>query len=262
MQRRGGPTENRVNGNTKENQPAEKPYTVAIPSAPVTSERIPYVPKPEDPLIDAGTARANVAASVQRPNGTEGWAQRHKDKTVLHQHVIYWDPDRDGIIWPQDTYKGIRAWGWSLPLAFIAAYIIHVGLSYSTVPGYLPDPFFRIWIERQHKSKHGSDSMSFDNEGRFRPQNFEDFFSKYDRDNKGGLDASDLFRAWRGQMMFGDLFGASAAGLEWLATYLLLWPDDGIVRKEDARRVFDGSIFQDKADEYQQRRRRMGLKAA
>lgn len=133
---------------------------------------------------------------------------------VLHQHVVYWDPDNDGIIWPQDTYKGIRAWGWSIPLTFLAAYIIHVGLSYSTVPGFLPDPFFRIWIHRSHKSKHGSDSMSFDNEGRFRPQNFEDFFSKYDRDNKGGLDASDLFRAWRGQMMFADLFGASAAAFE------------------------------------------------
>lgn len=26
-------------------------------------------------------------------------------------------------------------------------------------------------------------------------------------------------------------------------TYVLLWPEDGIVRKEDARRVLDGSIF-------------------
>lgn len=26
-------------------------------------------------------------------------------------------------------------------------------------------------------------------------------------------------------------------------TYVLLWPDDGVVRKEDARRVLDGSIF-------------------
>lgn len=26
-------------------------------------------------------------------------------------------------------------------------------------------------------------------------------------------------------------------------TYVLLWPEDGIVRKEDARRVIDGSIF-------------------
>lgn len=34
------------------------------------------------------------------------------------------------------------------------------------------------------------------------------------------------------------------------ATYLLLWPEDGILRKDDVRRVFDGSIFQKKADDY------------
>ena len=39
---------------------------------------------------------------------------------------------------------------------------------------------------------------------------------------------------------------------------LLLWPDDSIVRKEDVRRVLDGSIFEWKAQEYaatQQRNR-------
>lgn len=249
-----------VNGTTiGSDQWAEKPYSVSVPSVPVTCERIPYIPRPGDPLIDAGTARANVVASVESPNGTEGWAEKHKDKTALQQHMVYWDPDNDGVIWPQDTYKGIRAWGWIIPLSFIAAVIIHVGLSYPTVPGILPDPFFRIWIERTHKNKHGSDSMSYDNEGRFRPQNFEDFFSKYDRGNKGGLDAADLVRAWKGQMLAFDFYGSTAAGLEWLATYLLLWPSDGIVRKEDARRVFDGSIFKDKAIEHQRRRKRMGL---
>ena len=31
---------------------------------------------------------------------------------------------------------------------------------------------------------------------------------------------------------------------------LLLWPEDGIMRKGDVRRVYDGSIFRHKADEY------------
>lgn len=35
-----------------------------------------------------------------------------------------------------------------------------------------------------------------------------------------------------------------------LAVYLLLWPSDGVMRKEDVRRVFDGSIFQKKADDH------------
>ncbi|KAK3056384.1 hypothetical protein LTR09_002891 [Extremus antarcticus] len=92
--------------------------------------------------------------------------------------------------------------------------------------------------------------MTYDNEGRFVPQRFEDIFAKYDRGNKGGLDAWDLLRFHKGQRMVFDFFGWSAAFLEWHAVYLLLWPEDGICRKDDIRRIFDGSIFQQKADEY------------
>lgn len=41
-----------------------------------------------------------------------------------------------------------------------------------------------------------------------------------------------------------------------VAVYLLLWPDDGIMRKEDIRRVYDGSIFYKKAEEYKQKQAR------
>ena len=30
-----------------------------------------------------------------------------------------------------------------------------------------------------------------------------------------------------------------------LATYILLWPEDGVMKKEDVRCVYDGSIFVD-----------------
>ena len=40
-----------------------------------------------------------------------------------------------------------------------------------------------------------------------------------------------------------------------LATYLLLWPDDGIMRKEDIRGVYDGSIFYKKAEEHGRRKK-------
>ncbi|THW00699.1 Caleosin-domain-containing protein, partial [Aureobasidium pullulans] len=166
------------------------------------------------------------------------------------QHVVYWDKDQDGIIWPLDTYRGCRAWGWNPILCLIATFLINVNLSYPTSPSWIPDPFFRIHISNLHKDKHGSDSMAFDNEGRFKPQNFEDLFSKYDRGNKGGLDAYDLIRMHKGQRMAMDFFGWSAAFFEWLATYLLLWPEDGVLRKDDVRRIYDGSIFQFKADEY------------
>lgn len=34
---------------------------------------------------------------------------------------------------------------------------------------------------------------------------------------------------------------------------MLLWPDDGVVMKEDARRVLDGSIFHDLTLQYQKK---------
>lgn len=194
----------------------QKPFETYIHQSPVTAERKPYLPPPISHLRDAGTARANIAPSQERPDGTtEGhWAAEHRHQTVVQQHCEYWDDDHDGIIWPQDTYRGCRNFGWSPPLALIAAFIINFNLSYPTVPGYLPDPFFRIWVDRVYKDKHGSDSMTYDNEGRFKPQNFEDIFAKYDRDDKGGLDISDTWRFLKGQRMVLDFFGWSAALLE------------------------------------------------
>ncbi len=40
-----------------------------------------------------------------------------------------------------------------------------------------------------------------------------------------------------------------------LATYLLLWPEDGIMRKEDIRGVYDGSIFYKKAEQFERKKK-------
>ncbi|KAI1610842.1 caleosin domain-containing protein [Exophiala viscosa] len=231
---------------------AEEPFPTAIYQQPVTVERKPFIPSKQDKLKDAGTARANIAADTRCPNGTlEGdFAERHKHQTVVQQHCDYFDTDHDGILWPSDTYNGCRKWGWNIFLSLLATFIINFNLSYPTVPGWLPDPCFRIYLNRVYKCKHGSDSMTYDNEGRFRSQNFEDIFAKYDRDNKGGLTVADVKDFIKGQSMVLDLFGINATILEWTAVYLLLWPEDGIMRKEDIRGIYDGSIFYKKADEY------------
>jgi peroxygenase len=128
-----------------------------------------------------GTARANIAPSVETPNGTtaDGWASKHKHRTVLQQHCLFFDRDDDGIIWPRDTFIGFYALGYGVILSFVALLIIHANFSYPTVPGWLPDPFFRLFMKNIHKDKHGSDSGTYDTEGRFIPQRFEDIFSKY-----------------------------------------------------------------------------------
>jgi hypothetical protein len=47
-------------------------------------------------------------------------------------------------------------------------------------------------VSRIHRTKHGSDSGVYDTEGRFIPQRFEDLFSKFDVNGKGGLDFDDI----------------------------------------------------------------------
>ncbi|KAI4248850.1 MAG: hypothetical protein L6R40_000862 [Gallowayella cf. fulva] len=235
-----------------------KPYITAIKQQPITVSHKPYTPKPFDRLHDAGTARATVAVSNESPNGTteDGYALKHQHQTVVQQHVAYWDRDNDSIIWPHDTYIGCRDYGWGILLSLIATLFINLGLSYPTCPSILPDPFFRIYIDRLYKAKHGSDSMTYDNQGRFRPQQFEDIFAKYDRGNKGGLDAGDVWIFWKQQRMVFDFFGWTACALEWIATYLLIWPEDGVMKKEDVRGIYDGSIFFKRAEETRQRRAR------
>ncbi|KAK6442511.1 hypothetical protein LTR95_001251 [Oleoguttula sp. CCFEE 5521] len=236
--------------------PPNKPYSVCISKVPLTARRLPYIPEPDDPLQDPGTARANLAVSNEAPDGTmqDYWAANHATRTTLQQHCLYFDQDEDGIISLTDTYTAVRKWGWSMLLSIIVVAIIHGGLSYPTQRGWLPDPFFSIRIDNIHKGKHGSDSTTYDNEGRFRPQAFEDLFAKYDRERKGALSRSDLAHALKGQRLLGDVFGSIAAAFEWIAVYLLIWPKDGLLRKDDVRRVFDGSIFEQKAQEYEMSR--------
>ncbi|EPT05018.1 hypothetical protein FOMPIDRAFT_1112850 [Fomitopsis schrenkii] len=217
-----------------------------IRQAPVTYERRPYNPTLlEDKILkNAGTARANLAPSLECPYGTQdsGWAENHSNQTVLQQHCAYFDPDGDGVVWPHNTYHAFRNLGFNLLMTLFSVFIIHFNFSYPTCPGYLPDPFFRVYLANIHKAKHGSDTGTYDNEGRFIPQKFEDMFAKY-ASQKGGLTKWDIFNVMNGQRVLFDPFGAFGGLFEWFSFYLLIWPDDGIIRKDDLRRVYDGSIF-------------------
>ncbi|KAL7271028.1 hypothetical protein RUND412_006243 [Rhizina undulata] len=217
-----------------------------IKEYPLTFQRPPYVPTQRDLKLmgNPGTARANVAPSRESPNGTtkDNFAESHTHQTVLQQHCEFFDNDRDGIIWPLDTFRGFHAIGFNVILSIFAMFIIHMGFAYTTSPSIFPDPFFRIYLNKIHKTKHGSDTGTYDNEGRYIPQKFEDFFNKY-ANGKDGMDKRDLWNGISAQRVVFDPFGSTAEILEWTATYLMIWPADGIIRKEEARKVYDGSIF-------------------
>ncbi|KAA8575954.1 hypothetical protein EYC84_006119 [Monilinia fructicola] len=223
-------------------------FKTAIEECPVTEERLPFIEKGwENGLRDPGTARANEAASVEAPNGTEkdNYAKRNQNLTVLQQHINFFDPDQDGIIYPLDTYNAMRRLAFSRFIALASTLIIHLNFSYPTLPPgqWIPDLKFRIYTERIHKDKHGSDSGTYDNEGRFIPQKFEEIFSKYAGGDKQGITKAEIWEYMKGQAVIMDPVGWFGALFEWFATWVLLWPEDGRMKKEDIRRIYDGSLF-------------------
>ncbi|KAL7938007.1 Caleosin related domain-containing protein [Trichoderma chlorosporum] len=241
-------SESKDNSGSKRNSNSVTSY---IQSAPVTLQRKPFVqPESDVRLSHTGTPRANVAATYDQPEGSQAgnWAKEHQNQTVLQQHCDYFDQDKDGIIWPQDTFRGLYALGFNFLFCLVSVFVIHFAFSYPTVPGRLPDPFFRIYLKNIHKDKHGSNSGTYDNEGRFVPQKFEDIFSKY-ADDKDYITARDVWDMLKGQRLLADPFGSVGAAVEWLTTYFLLWPEDGRMKKEDIRKIYDGSLFYEIAKE-------------
>ncbi|EWG39815.1 hypothetical protein FVEG_02508 [Fusarium verticillioides 7600] len=166
-----------------------------------------------------------------------------KKLSSLQKHVQFWDRDNDGIINPWDVYNGFRELGFGLFFS-IGSLLIPIFFSYPTRLGHswLPDPLFRIYVNDIHKAKHGSDTDIFDFDGNFSPERFEQMFQRFDTSGDGALTADDLWRLWAKDRCAADPAGWTFAFMEWWTTYVLL-QEDGIVRKDDLRACYDGSLF-------------------
>ncbi|GJE86773.1 caleosin domain-containing protein [Phanerochaete sordida] len=237
---------------SKSNGSASDGHTNVVSSldnVPVTKQRVPWTNWKK--VKESGIARANIAVTEVSPDGAtepKDFTEKHAQETVLQQHVVFFDLNNDGVINVYETYIGFRLLGWGILLSLLAMTVIHGGFSwYSLPPGrWLPDPFFRIYIKDVNGAKHGSDTGTYDHEGRFRAQQFADFFSKYGEqlsDGSWGITYPDALKGARGQRCVNDPFGWLAELFEWTATWLTIWPHDGIMRMEDVRGVYDGSYF-------------------
>ncbi|TQE09580.1 hypothetical protein C1H46_004799 [Malus baccata] len=182
----------------------EAPYAPVTIERRVRSDLETKLPKPYMP-------RALVAPDTNHPTGTVG--HRHRNMSVLQQHIAFFDQDDNGIVYPWETFTGCRAIGFNPIVAVFMAVIINGAMSYPTLPGWIPSPFFPIYIYNIHKAKHGSDSGTYDTEGRYSPANIENMFSKI------------------------------TSKLEWGLLYVLARDEEGLLSKEAVRRCFDGSLF-------------------
>ncbi|KAJ6482297.1 Caleosin [Mycena vitilis] len=162
---------------------------------------------------------------------------------TLQSHVAFFDADQDGIIWPLDTYKGCREIGFGIILAAISAMIIHSAFSWVTFGTLLPDPFLRIRVSNIDRALHGSDSGSYETGGKFDESRFNHVFGLYSTPPHTHLTFWEGVSMLRGLRNIYDPFGWFAAACDWGATYLLLWPADGRVTKQDVHDILDGSLF-------------------
>ncbi|KAL5114809.1 hypothetical protein ACEQ8H_007302 [Pleosporales sp. CAS-2024a] len=205
--------------------------------------------------IQSTTTRNEKAMKASGPNwtgskGVHGLNPARKSKrSALQQHCAFWDTNGDGLVYPWDIFIGFRRLGFNIALCLWAAITMAACSSYATQTSWLPHPLFAINIDNIHRSRHGSTTGTYDLEAEIDMRRFDAIFNKY-ADGKDYLTWKTLYGVWAGQCCANDWFGWFAGGLEWIALYILLWPQDGKLRKEDILGVYDGTIFSKIADQH------------
>ncbi|XP_010917509.2 probable peroxygenase 5 [Elaeis guineensis] len=177
-------------------------------------------------------------------SGCKGQDQNNgTDMTALQKHVSFFDRDKDGVIYPIETFQGFRAIGCSIPLSTVSAPLIHAFLSPKTNNGSIPAIKLPIIVANIAKGKHGSDSGAYDTDGKFVPEKFEEIFQKHAHAHPDALTSDELKEMLKANQQPGDLPGSFASRTEWEILFSLVKDKDGLLQKETLRSVFDGSLF-------------------
>ncbi|KAI3976498.1 hypothetical protein MKX01_008356 [Papaver californicum] len=187
---------------------------------------------------------ASMAVSSAIASNDQSKEESSNNQNVLQKHVAFFDRNKDGVIYPWETFQGFRAIGCGFGLSTVASIFINMGLSGKTRPGKFPNLLFPIEVQHIAKSKHTSDSGVYDAEGRFVASKFEELFQKHSNTNANALTAEELSGLLKANRVPKDYGGWVAAYSEWKILYILGKDENGLLHKETVRAAYDGSLFE------------------
>ncbi|XP_066332448.1 probable peroxygenase 5 [Miscanthus floridulus] len=163
--------------------------------------------------------------------------------TDLYKHASFFDRDGDGVVSFAETYGAFRALGFGLGMSGVSAAFINGALGSKCRPQNATSSKLDIYVEDIYKGKHGSDSGSYDAEGRFVPGKFEEIFAKHAKTVPDALTSDEIDQLLEANREPGDYSGWAGAEAEWKILYSLGKDKDGLLRKDVARSVYDGTLF-------------------
>lgn len=163
--------------------------------------------------------------------------------TALYKHASFFDRDGDGVVSFSETYGAFRALGFGFGLSSVSAALINGALGSKCRPQNATSSKLDIYIEDIQNGKHGSDSGAYDAEGRFVPEKFEEIFAKHAKTVPDALTSDEIDQLLQANREPGDYSGWAGAEAEWKTLYSLGKDKDGLLRKDVARSVYDGTLF-------------------
>ncbi|XP_020399311.1 ABA-induced protein isoform X2 [Zea mays] len=166
--------------------------------------------------------------------------------TPLQRHVAFFDRNKDGVIYPAETYQGFRAIGAGVTLSAFSSVFINGLLGPKTIPENEKAPAFKlpIYVKNIQKGKHGSDSGVYDANGRFVAEKFEEIFKKHAHTRPDALTGKELKELLKANREPNDFKGWLGGFTEWKMLYSLCKDEKGFLHKDTVRAVYDGSLFE------------------
>ncbi|CAA0328224.1 unnamed protein product [Arabidopsis thaliana] len=167
-----------------------------------------------------------------------------EEDNFLQRHVAFFDRNKDGIVYPSETFQGFRAIGCGYLLSAVASVFINIGLSSKTRPGKGFSIWFPIEVKNIHLAKHGSDSGVYDKDGRFVASKFEEIFAKHAHTHRDALTNEELKQLLKANKEPNDRKGWLAGYTEWKVLHYLCKDKNGLLHKDTVRAAYDGSLFE------------------